>query len=443
MSGADGWRDLAQLIDGLSTVGVLREFALLAACVALAWLMAWRLRHQLAAGTTTVLFGRKILDGVLFPVLALVLVLIARRVALQLGWQPVLFKIAIPALLSLAVIRLTAQVLHLALPASRWVAAIERTVSWVAWGAVLLWVTGVMQPLLEGLESVTWTMGGTHMSLRNLLEGIVSAAVVLVLTLWLSAEIERRLVRGTASSISTRKIVANLVRVVLLVVGLLVALSVVGIPLTALSVLGGAVGVGIGFGLQKIAANYVSGFVILAERSVRIGDFVTVDTFEGRITDIRTRYTVIRALNGREALVPNELLITQRVENATLADRKVLIVSPLQVAYGTDLEALLPHLTSIIATVPRVLKDPEPGVQLSGFGADGLNLNILFWIGDPENGQGNVRSEVNRRVLLALDEAGVEIPFPQCVVRHLQVAPTGAEPAGQVAPVGPVDPATG
>lgn len=432
MSGADSWKDLAQLIDGLTNVGVLRELALLAACVALAWFIARQLMHKLETGPTTVLFGRNVFDGLLFPLLALVFAFVARRAVLELGWRPVLFRIAIPALMSLAVIRLTARVLHLALPESRWAAAIERSVSWIAWGAVLLWVTGVMQPLLEGLESVSWTMGGSRMTLRNLLEGLVSAAVVLVLTLWLSAAIERRLVHGTAASLSTRKIVANLVRVVLLVAGLLVALSVVGIPLTALSVLGGAVGVGIGFGLQKIAANYVSGFVILAERSVRIGDFVTVDSFEGRITDIRTRYTVIRALNGREALVPNEILITQRVENATLADRKVLISSSLQVAYGSDLEKLLPRLTAVIAAVPRVLHDPEPGVQLAGFGADGLNLNILFWIGDPENGQGNVRSEVNRKVLLALDEAGVEIPFPQRVVRHVQ-APAADPAAGNPA----------
>jgi len=416
------WNEFLALVEGLTNLGALWELGVLAGCVALAWFVSRQLARKFDAGDESVMFGRNIFDGVLFPVLAFVLALVARQLMLLASWQVGLFKLALPALLSLAAIRLTARVLHLALPEARWVAIVERTVSWLAWGAVLLWVTGVLQPILEALESVTWTMGGVQMSLRNVLEGGLSAAVVLVLTLWLSAAIERRLLRGNTTSLSTRMIVANLVRVVMLVVGLLIALSVVGIPLTALSVLGGAIGVGIGFGLQKIAANYVSGFVILAERSVRVGDYVTVDTFEGRITDIRTRFTVIRALNGREALVPNEMLITQRVENATLADRKVLIVSPLQVAYGTDLDTLLPHLTQIIGAVPRVLGDPGPGVQLAGFGADGLNLNILFWIGDPENGQGNVRSEVNRKVLAALNAAGVEIPFPQRVVRHLSTA---------------------
>jgi small-conductance mechanosensitive channel len=176
--------------------------------------------------------------------------------------------------------------------------------------------------------------------------------------------------------------------------------------------------VGLGFGLQKLAANYVSGFVILAERSLRIGDMVKVDGFEGRITDINTRYTVVRALNGRESIVPNELLITQRVENSSLADPKVLVTSNVQVAYGTDLEALLPRLTQVVQAVPRVIGDPGPAVQLAGFGADGLDLQVLFWIRDPENGQGNVRSDVNLAVLRSLNEAGVEIPYPHRVVRN-------------------------
>jgi small-conductance mechanosensitive channel len=204
----------------------------------------------------------------------------------------------------------------------------------------------------------------------------------------------------------------------LLLVGLLLALSAAGIPLGALSVLGGAAGVGIGLGLQKLAANYVSGFVILAERSLRIGDTVKVDNFEGRITDITTRYTVIRAPNGRESIVPNELLVTQRVENSSLADPKVAIFTTVQVAYGTDLPALMPRLVDAVKAVPRVLHEPGPGVLLSQFAADGLELTIAFWIGDLENGQGNVRSDVNLAILAALNEAGVEIPFPQRVVRN-------------------------
>ncbi len=213
-----------------------------------------------------------------------------------------------------------------------------------------------------------------------------------------------------------RKIAASATRALLLFIGLLLALSAAGIDLTALSVLGGALGVGLGFGLQKIAANYVSGFVILAERSLRIGDMVKVDNFEGRITDIRTRYTVIRSLGGREAIVPNEVLITQRVENSSLADPRVLISTTVQVAYGSDVRALQPKLEAAMRAVPRVLADPPPAAQLDGFAADGMDLALNFWIRDPENGQGNVKSEVNLAVLEVLNAEGVQIPFPQRMV---------------------------
>ena len=228
--------------------------------------------------------------------------------------------------------------------------------------------------------------------------------------------------------------VSNLVRAGLLFIGLLLTLATVGIDLTALSVLGGAIGVGLGFGLQKIAANYISGFVILAERSLRIGDMVKVDNFEGRITDIRTRYTVIRALNGREAIVPNEMLITQRVENSSLADPRVLLTSTVQVAYGTDVRALQAVLEAAISEVPRVLADPGPSVQLSTFAADGMDLSLLFWIRDPENGQGNVKSDVNLAVLSVLDERGIEIPYPHRVVQT--VATAASANAQTASPVG-------
>jgi small-conductance mechanosensitive channel len=162
----------------------------------------------------------------------------------------------------------------------------------------------------------------------------------------------------------------------------------------------------------------VSGFVILAERSLRIGDIVKVDGFEGRITDITTRYTVVRAGNGRESIVPNEMFITQRVENLTFADTKVAVTTTVQVAYGTDLEVLLPKLRAAVCGVPRVLPEPPCAVLLTGFASDGLDLSISFWIGDVANGEGNVRSDANFAILRCLNDNGVEIPYPQRVVRQ-------------------------
>jgi small-conductance mechanosensitive channel len=414
------------LVAALTQRTALIELALLVSGLLLAYGVVRTLRGWLtqADDPTSVWFGARIVDGVLFPLLALAVTWAIRWAVRHgvltdlLGPIPLaLLKLAVPILVSLAIIRLTVQVLHRAFPDSHLMRVVERSVSWLAWIVVVLWITGLL-PLIQGeLDAITWKIGSTKISVLNLIEGLVAAAAVLVLVLWLSAAIEARLLRGAdGENLSLRKMGANAVRALLLFVGLMLALSAAGIDLTALGVLGGALGVGIGFGLQKLAANYVSGFVILAERSMRIGDMVRVDNFEGRITDITTRYTVIRALNGREAIVPNEMLITQRVENSSLADPRVALTTVVQVAYGSDLETLMPLLADSVRAVPRVMVDPGPAVLLTAFAADGLELTINFWIADSENGQINARSAVNLAVLAALQRAGVEIPFPQRVL---------------------------
>lgn len=421
-------KNLNDLLGSLFEPGALIELAVLAGCLVLAWALVRRIRGA-EAPEDSIWFGQRIVDGVLFPILALALATGA-RLALHATAHAAVFRLALPMLVSLVVIRLSVRVLGATFPDARWVRVLERSISWLAWIAVVLWITGVLPILMDAMDDVQWRIGTARMSLRNVVEGLLSTGLVMVIALWVSSVIEKKLLHGSGSSLSLRKIAASLVRVLLLFIGLLVALSAVGIDLTALSVLGGAIGVGVGFGLQKIAANYVSGFVVLAERSLRIGDTIKVDGFEGRITDIRTRYTVIRALNGREAIVPNEMLITQRVENSSLADTKVLLSTAVQVAYGTGVRSLQPKLAAAIGAVPRVLADPGPAVQLAGFAADGMNLNLLFWIADPHNGQGNVLSEVNLAVLDVLNAEGIEIPFPQRVVH----APAGAPGAPLTAP---------
>jgi small-conductance mechanosensitive channel len=408
---------LGELLSALSHASALIEAAVVLGCLAGAWLIV-RLVRGAEAPPQSLWFGRRIVDGVLFPALVLALAYSARRLLPAMGVPLALFKIVIPVLLSFAVIRLSVRVLTAAFPGSRVVRVAERTISWLAWLAVVGWITGVLPVVLDELDDIHLKLGGARVTVRNLIEGTLSAGFVLVLVLWVSSAIEARLLHGaTGEQLSLRKAAANAVRALLTFAGLLLALTAVGIDLTALSVLGGAVGVGIGFGLQKLAANYVSGFVILAERSLRIGDTVKVDGFEGRIIDIATRYTVIRALNGREAIVPNEILITQRVENLSLTDPKVLVTTQVQVAYGTDLARLTPRLVESVVGVPRVLAAPAPSVHLSAFAADGLELSINFWITDPENGIGSARSDANLAILACLEREGVEIPFPQRVVR--------------------------
>jgi len=413
-------KEIDDLVVSLTQPGAVAELGILAGCLLVAWIVVRLIRGR-SRPVASVWFGNQIIDGVLFPVLALALAFGA-RVALAGTIKPAVFKVAIPVLVSLVVIRLSVRVLGRTFPSVPWVRTVERSISWLAWMAVVLWVTGVSPMVLDAADDVRWKVGATQITLRNVIEGGITAGIVLVLALWVSAAVERKLLSsGTGHDLSLRKIAANLVRAVLLFVGLLLALSAVGIDLTALSVLGGAIGVGLGFGLQKIAANYISGFVILAERSLRIGDMVKVDGFEGRITDIRTRYTVIRSLGGKEAIVPNETLITTRVENSSLADPRVLVQTVVQIAYGSDVRALQPLLEAAIGAVPRVIADPAPSVQLSAFAADGMDLAINFWIRDSENGTGNVKSDVNLAVLDVLGQKGIEIPFPQRVV-HTKVS---------------------
>jgi len=408
--------ELGRLVDSLLQRTSLIELAVVAGCLLLAWLTVRFLRSA-DTPSHSVWFGAHVIDGVLFPVLALVFA-VAARWALKDVVPLVIFRLVVPVFTSLLVIRLTVRVLHNAFPTSKLMRVVERSVSWLAWIAVVLWILGVLPLVLGEMEAIRWRIGATQISLRDLIEGLLTGVIVLVIALWLSAAIEQKLLKDATDDLSVRKIAANAVRAAMLFIGLMFALSAAGIDLTALGVLGGALGVGIGFGLQKLAANYVSGFVILAERSVRIGDMVRIDNFEGRITDINTRYTVIRALNGRESIVPNEMLITQRVENSSLADRSVAASTTVQVAYGTDLETLMPRLAAAVSEVPRILRDPGPAVFLSAFASDGLELTVSFWIADPENGQLGPRSAANLVILRVLNDAGIEIPYPQRVLRQ-------------------------
>ena len=299
----------------------------------------------------------------------------------------------------------------------------EEATTWLAWLAMVLWVSGLLPVILEELDDIKWKVGNSTLSVRTMLEGAVTAGVVLLITLWISAAIETRLLRSaTGNELSLRKAISNATRAMLMFVGLLMALSAVGIDLTALSVLGGAIGVGIGFGLQKLAANYVSGFVMLAERSVRIGDNVRVDNFEGRVTDINARYTVVRSLGGRESIVPNEMFISNRIENLSLADPRVLQSTVVSVGYDSDVELVMRLLTEAALAQDRVLRDPGPGVNLTNFGADGLEFTLNYWMTDPENGQQNLRSRINLAILQSLRDNGIEIPYPQRVI-HTRALP--------------------
>jgi small-conductance mechanosensitive channel len=412
MDDFEGW------LSAFTQPTVVLELVVLALCVGLAWLAVVGLRKSIGRSERSIWFGRNDLDGVLFPLVLLCLGF-AARVVVDRYINAVVLTLAIPVLVALVVIRTGVKVLQVAFAQALWVRALEHTLSWVAWVAMVMWVSGLLPMVLNELDQISWKVGGSQLSVRNILEGIVSASAVLIITLWISSGIESRLLRSaTGDALSLRKAVSNATRALLLFLGLILALSIVGIDLTALSVLGGAVGVGIGFGLQKLAANYVSGFVILAERSLRIGDHVRVDGFEGMVTEINARYTVVRSQTGRESIVPNEMLVSSRVENLSLADSVVYQSTKVQVGYDSDVAQVIALLTQAALAQPRVLRDPEPSVQLSEFAPDGLEFTVVYWINDLQNGQGNLRSDINMAILAALRQSHIEIPFPQQVVHN-------------------------
>jgi len=275
--------------------------------------------------------------------------------------------------------------------------------------------TELYQALLS-LENIHFVIGRTPWTLLGLLTSTMHALVVLVLALWASAALEKRILRQTLGDLSMRKAAANVVRAGLLLLGLMFALSTLGVDLTALSVLGGALGVGIGFGLQKLAANYISGFVILLERSLRIGDMVKVDGFEGVVTDITTRFTSLRALDGRESIVPNEMIITQRIENSSLADSRITLTLPVTVGPQSDVALVQKIMCAAANHSDKVLADPAPAAFLRSFVPDGLEFVLVVWIADPASGQLGVRSAVNQAILKGLQAEGIELARPSTLV---------------------------
>jgi small-conductance mechanosensitive channel len=407
--------DLQELWLDLQSPAIVLELLGLLACLGVAWAISWVLGRG-TARHGSILFGRRVVDGLLFPTLSLVFTFGLKLGLLKVQHVPVL-KVVLPILVSLVIIRLIARVLTAVFPASQGARAIERVVSWVAWGLAVLWITGLLAPALDELDGLTFTLGKTRISVMHVIDVVMTSSFVLVLSLWLSASIEHHLLNRAVSDLSMRRVASNALRAVLLLIGALFALSSLGVDLTALSVLGGALGVGIGFGLQKLAANYVSGFVILLERSLRIGDYVRVDGFEGRVTDIKTRYTLVRANNGSESVVPNELLITQRVENLSLESSNMLQTCTFWVGLESEVAQVQALLIDAALSAPRVMPEPAPVALLAEVAPQGLRFTLNFWMDDPANGQSSARSGVNIAALAALRGAGVLlVKSPQEVV---------------------------
>ncbi len=393
----------------------LSQLAVIAAGLALGWLVSGMLRRRVAARQVWK-FGAGGFDRVAMPLTALAFIWIGRIVLRKLFATP-LVDLAILLIAAFAIIRFAVYVLRHILPEGAFLRGSERTVAITIWAGIALYFTGILPDVWDTLDSLSFTVGKQRISLLLIGQGLVSVAITLAVSLWIARLIEDSVLAAERLELSTRVVVAKLVRAVAFLVAVLVALPLAGIDITALSVFGGALGVGLGLGLQKVASNYVSGYIILLDRSVRIGDLVTVDNRQGVVKAIESRYTVIRSLDGTESIIPNESMITQSVTNHSFSDRKVVVKVKVTVGYATDVDRAFALLLAAAQRQPRILADPAPGVFISALGDNGIDIEMSAWIADPDQGQMQLRGAILKEVLEAFRAEGIEIPFPQRDVR--------------------------
>lgn len=418
-------RLLAEVERDLHTPELVWQLAAIVLALLCAFWLSRRVRAQGAPGTgddkaeDAAGSGRYRYHRLVFPLTALGLVWLA-RLGLAPFFRVNLLSLALALLLSLAAIRLSMVVLRQALPRAGWLATFERSISGLVWVLVALHILDLLEPLVIALEAVQFSVGKSRLDLWLLFQGALTALLTLLAAMWLGGVLEQRLMSANALDMNVRVVLARLAYAVLTVVGILVALPAVGIDVTTLSVFGGALGVGLGFGLQKIASNYVAGFILLLDRSIRLGNLIRVDRYRGEVTQITTRYTVLRSLAGVEAIVPNELLIGSVVENETYTNPRMRVALPVQVAYDAPVERALDILVAAARAQERVLADPEPLAFVTGFADSGIQLELGYWIDDPRGGTIGVSSAIYREVLRAFGDEHIVIPYPQRELRLMK-----------------------
>ena len=411
---------LTDLLDDIDKPEILWQAGIIVVCVLVGWLLARLVR---ANGTGVVQMGVTNFGHVLTPALIATLIALSKLGAKQFLGNVNLLKVALPVFGSLALIRMAFYLLRGTVARRGAVGAalvtFEKIFSLLVWLGVALYLTGLWDDVFAFLDTTTLPLGKNQVALSTILQAAVSVVILLMLAMWAGALLEERLMGVAGLHTSLRVVMARMSRAILIVVAVLVSLSLVGIDLTVLSVFGGALGVGLGLGMQKIASNYVSGFVILIERSLAIGDMITVDKYSGKVTQINTRYTILQGLDGVDTVLPNEMLISGPVQNQSLSNPNVQVATQLTVSYENDLDAVIALLEAVPRGMARVLSEPGPGVALKKFGPDGYELDLGFWIADPQNGRGGVVSEVNKGIYALIREGKIKLAYPSRDTREL------------------------
>ncbi|MBE0614003.1 MAG: mechanosensitive ion channel [Burkholderiales bacterium] len=399
------------------------QIVILLCCFALAWGAGRALRLSRVEADGIWKFGVGGLRRILFPAVALIPLTLSIGVLKRLKWIEVdLLRLFVPLLLSLLMVRFFFYLLRHVFARESIARSFERAIAVLVWGGLVLYISGLLPDVIAYLDDISFKLGTQKFTLWLVLQGVFWVAITMLAAMWASGTIEARLMRAESLHSSLRVVFSRLATALLVLLAVLIVLPLVGIDLTVLTLFGGAIGVGLGFGLQKIASNYVSGFIILLDRSIRIGDLITVDNFYGEVKNITTRYVVVRALDGREAIIPNELLISTTVLNHSYSNRQIRLGLDIQIAYRSDLQKAMQLMEEVARKHSRVLADPPPKAVLVRFADSGIDLELGIWIDDPENGVLAIRSDLFLEIWSGFKAAGIEIPFPQREVRILPEA---------------------
>ena len=399
-----------EILADFSSPAALWQLVIIAASVGIAFAINGALRayflDRLPENMKPVLGA---INRILFPISAFLMVTIARYICAE--WMHVgMLRIASRLLIAMAVIRLLVYGLRYIFSPSGWLKTLESIIAWGVWIVLALHLSGILPEIAIALEEVKFNIGKNPVNLLIVLQGLLTVVATIFIALWLSRLIENKVMRTDQININMRVVLSKLVRVVFIFLAVLIALSAVGLDITLLSVFGGALGVGLGFGLQKIASNYVSGFIILVDRSIQIGDLITVDTHNGVVKELRSRYMTLRKLDGTEVIIPNEMMITEVVINHTSAEHRGRIQMPIQVAYDSDLDVVITLMRGVAEKHARILKTGSIDVFVKGFGESGIDLMLAFWVADPEEGTAALQSELYQQIWKLFKQHGIGIP---------------------------------
>ncbi|GIX17375.1 MAG: hypothetical protein KatS3mg119_1561 [Rhodothalassiaceae bacterium] len=412
-----------ELVEQLWSRDSLIALAVLAAAFAIAHVLAGLAERgvgELARDVPWLQRIRILRRPIIWSTLVLLIVYLGERLFAALGLSTALLSIAVSLLAAWVVIRITVTFIR--------ARTLRRLVAWIAWSIAALNILGLWEPIVRAFDAVRIEIGDFRLSFLSLAQGLIAFAVMLWLAKTVSDIGESRIRRLRELDPSLRELTAKLLRIGLYTVAFLAGLNAMGVDLTALAVFSGALGVGIGFGLQKVVANFISGLILLLDRSIKPGDVIETQGTYGWINHLGARYTSIITRDGTEYLIPNEDLITQPVINWSFSDRRVRRRLKVSVDYATDLEKAMALMREAAAETDRVLADPPPVVHLANLGDNGVELELRFWIEDPQNGISNVSSDVLLKIWHKFHEAGIVFPFPQRVVHMatpVQVARDG------------------